>query len=204
MRRNEVVPEDSLIGALWPTEELPENPRRSLQTYTSRLRAMIGPELILTEVPGYRLTADTDAVRFQQAVLDGRTRGRSSVGARHVAGRSVWGFRRGRGARRSPTCATNRCRLPDRERASRVAMLALCRSGRQPDALRVFQSHRLAGCGKLGSGRVLGRWWGRCSWLAVVSAGWPVVLGWPAGPASTPPGGFHAAAASMEPILMRL
>lgn len=57
-----------LIEALW-TENLPASPRRSVQTYVTRLRALLGAELITTSTTGYVLHTEPDAVdvlRFQR------------------------------------------------------------------------------------------------------------------------------------------
>lgn len=57
-----------LVGALW-SDDLPTNPRRSIQTYVTRLRALLGAELIDTAATGYVLHADESAVdvlRFER------------------------------------------------------------------------------------------------------------------------------------------
>ncbi|WP_158602767.1 AfsR/SARP family transcriptional regulator [Jiangella rhizosphaerae] len=57
-----------LVEALW-SQHLPANPRRSIQTYVTRLRTLLGPGLIATSATGYVLHADPDAVdvlRFQR------------------------------------------------------------------------------------------------------------------------------------------
>ena len=75
-RPGEVVSEDALVDQLWPDpDDLPENPRRSLQTYVSRLRSAMGTETVTTEPPGYRLQLETDASRFEVAVGRARTNG---------------------------------------------------------------------------------------------------------------------------------
>ncbi|WP_116949596.1 AfsR/SARP family transcriptional regulator [Jiangella endophytica] len=57
-----------LIETLW-AENLPASPRRSVQTYVTRLRTLLGPDLIATSATGYLLHAEPDAVdvlRFQR------------------------------------------------------------------------------------------------------------------------------------------
>ncbi|WP_053204712.1 AfsR/SARP family transcriptional regulator [Jiangella muralis] len=57
-----------LIEALW-AEQLPASPRRSVQTYVTRLRTLLGADLIGTSATGYVLHVDPDAVdvlRFQR------------------------------------------------------------------------------------------------------------------------------------------
>jgi WD40 repeat protein/DNA-binding SARP family transcriptional activator len=71
---NRVVPTDYLIDALWG-EELPEDPRSTLQTYVSRLRSAIGGDAIEGRTPGYVLRADrgeVDALRFEDLLSEGR------------------------------------------------------------------------------------------------------------------------------------
>jgi DNA-binding SARP family transcriptional activator len=58
-----------LAEALWG-ERLPANPRASVQTYITRLREILGAELIITAAPGYALSAEVDALRFLE-LLDG-------------------------------------------------------------------------------------------------------------------------------------
>ena len=67
---------DRLAAAVWG-DELPNNPRRSLQTYVTRLRALLGGDLIGTRPGGYLLRAGPDAVdalRFGR-LLDAATAG---------------------------------------------------------------------------------------------------------------------------------
>lgn len=57
-----------LVSALW-ADSLPANPRRSVQTYVTRLRTLIGADLIETTGTGYVLHADESAVdvlRFER------------------------------------------------------------------------------------------------------------------------------------------
>src|ERR1700754_5076892 len=57
-----------LVSALW-TDNLPASPRRSVQTYVTRLRTLLGADLIETTVPGYVLHADeaaVDVLRFER------------------------------------------------------------------------------------------------------------------------------------------
>jgi WD40 repeat protein/DNA-binding SARP family transcriptional activator len=71
---NQVVPTDYLIDALWG-EELPEDPRSTLQTYVSRLRSTIGGDAIEGRTPGYVLWADrdeVDALRFEDLLGEAR------------------------------------------------------------------------------------------------------------------------------------
>ncbi|MDG4825102.1 BTAD domain-containing putative transcriptional regulator [Asanoa sp. WMMD1127] len=61
---------ETLATALWADEQ-PENPRRSIQTYVTRLRNALGGDRIDTEPSGYRLRitpSAVDALRFGQLV----------------------------------------------------------------------------------------------------------------------------------------
>src|SRR5262245_17287810 len=57
---------ERVAAAMWG-EALPVNARRSVQTYVTRLRGLLGRELIATRAGGYALHADpeeVDALRF--------------------------------------------------------------------------------------------------------------------------------------------
>nr|WP_246400696.1 BTAD domain-containing putative transcriptional regulator [Jiangella mangrovi] len=57
-----------LVAALW-SDALPANPRRSVQTYVTRLRTLLGADLIETSATGYVLHADeaaVDVLRFER------------------------------------------------------------------------------------------------------------------------------------------
>ena len=75
---NRVVSAEHLIDALWG-EELPEDPKSTLQVYVSRLRSALGPDAVEAQAPGYVLRADrdeVDALRFED--LLGAARGNGS------------------------------------------------------------------------------------------------------------------------------
>ena len=75
---NGVVSAEHLIDALWG-EELPEDPKSTLQVYVSRLRSALGPDAVEAQAPGYVLRADrdeVDALRFED--LLGAARGNGS------------------------------------------------------------------------------------------------------------------------------
>ena len=75
---NKVVSAEHLIDALWG-EELPEDPKSTLQVYVSRLRSALGPDAVEAQAPGYVLRADrdeVDALRFED--LLGAARGNGS------------------------------------------------------------------------------------------------------------------------------
>ncbi|HET7236895.1 MAG TPA: BTAD domain-containing putative transcriptional regulator, partial [Actinomycetota bacterium] len=70
----QVVPADQLIDALWG-EEPPENARGILQTYVSRLRSIVGTDVLERRPPGYVLLADpeeVDAVLFERLLREAR------------------------------------------------------------------------------------------------------------------------------------
>ena len=73
-QRGEVVSVDRLVEAAWP-ENPPDGARRTVMTYVSRLRVVLGDGAVMTQDPGYRLVADDtaiDAVRFEQLVDQAR------------------------------------------------------------------------------------------------------------------------------------
>jgi DNA-binding SARP family transcriptional activator/pimeloyl-ACP methyl ester carboxylesterase len=68
-----VVPVESLIAALWG-EDAPTAARKTLQTYVWNLRQAFGPDVIVTENPGYLLRIapdDVDVGRFRSLVREG-------------------------------------------------------------------------------------------------------------------------------------
>jgi basic membrane lipoprotein Med (substrate-binding protein (PBP1-ABC) superfamily)/DNA-binding SARP family transcriptional activator len=74
LRRDEVVATPTLIDALWG-ERPPRTASHSLQSYVSRLRAVLGADRIRTQPPGYVLDVgpdDLDAARFETLVTAAR------------------------------------------------------------------------------------------------------------------------------------
>jgi DNA-binding SARP family transcriptional activator len=69
-----VVSSDRLIDDLWD-EQPPASAANVLQVYVSRLRATLGPDILVTRAPGYVLDVDpgtVDAVRFERLATSGR------------------------------------------------------------------------------------------------------------------------------------
>ena len=74
---NKVVSAEHLIDALWG-EELPEDPKSTLQVYVSRLRSALGPDAVEAQAPGYVLRVDrdeVDALRFEDLLSAARGNG---------------------------------------------------------------------------------------------------------------------------------
>jgi DNA-binding SARP family transcriptional activator len=74
LNRNEVVSRDRLIDSLWG-ERAPESAQRSLDTYVSRLRSLLGGDRIERRPPGYRLRVvpgELDFERFEALLERGR------------------------------------------------------------------------------------------------------------------------------------
>ena len=70
-----VVSTDFLIDAVWG-EEPPRTAATSLQNAISALRRVLGPDLLLTQAPGYRLAVDPESVdlgRFERLVASARS-----------------------------------------------------------------------------------------------------------------------------------
>jgi DNA-binding SARP family transcriptional activator/Tfp pilus assembly protein PilF len=68
MSAGRTVPVDRLAAAVWGTE-LPANVRRALQTYVTRLRAVLGADSIVRTTAGYALRIEpdgVDALRFDR------------------------------------------------------------------------------------------------------------------------------------------
>ena len=71
---NRVVSAEHLIDALWG-QDLPDDPRSTLQVYVSRLRSVLGSDGIQARAPGYVLRAERDEVdllRFEDLLADAR------------------------------------------------------------------------------------------------------------------------------------
>src|SRR5262249_58052923 len=71
---NDVVSRDHLVDALWG-ERAPATAQRSLDSYVSRLRALLGPDRIERRPPGYLLRVapgELDLERFERLLAQGR------------------------------------------------------------------------------------------------------------------------------------
>jgi DNA-binding SARP family transcriptional activator len=166
---NELVSSDRLIDALWG-ERPPETAKAALQVHISQLRKALGAERIQTRAPGYlfRLEADElDASRFESALADGRVhdaialwRGPALADLRYepwaqaestrldelrltaVEERVETELARGRHAQLVAALEALVVEQPLRERLRGQLMLSLYRSGRQVEALAVYQETR--------------------------------------------------------------
>jgi DNA-binding SARP family transcriptional activator len=89
----EFVLSDWLVDELW-TDEPPETARASLQNFVCQLRKVLGADVVLTGVQGYRLNVQPeqiDTVRFRQAAAAGRALAAPrSCAARLRAGLELW------------------------------------------------------------------------------------------------------------------
>ena len=74
---NKVVSAEHLIDALWG-EDLPDDPKSTLQVYVSRLRSVLGSESVEARAPGYLLRAEreeVDVLRFEDLLAEARGNG---------------------------------------------------------------------------------------------------------------------------------
>jgi DNA-binding SARP family transcriptional activator/tetratricopeptide (TPR) repeat protein len=62
LKVNRPVSYDALTELVWSEEELPASSRRAIQTYTSRLRDVLGREAVVAHGDGLRLELDADQV----------------------------------------------------------------------------------------------------------------------------------------------
>src|SRR5712692_93732 len=71
---NRVVSRERLVEALWG-EEPPERAANALQVYVSQLRKALGPDVIVTQPPGYLIRVpegEIDLQRFERLVGEAR------------------------------------------------------------------------------------------------------------------------------------
>ena len=71
---NQVVPTERAIGDLW--ELPPRTAQKALQVYVSQLRKVLGPDRLQTKPPGYLLRVgpeELDLARFEQLQAEGRS-----------------------------------------------------------------------------------------------------------------------------------
>jgi DNA-binding SARP family transcriptional activator len=74
LRANEVVSADEIVDELWHPAP-PPTARSSLQNHVSRLRRLVGDDVVETVPPGYRVNADPaqlDARRVEALILEAR------------------------------------------------------------------------------------------------------------------------------------
>ena len=130
---NKVVSAEHLIDALWG-EELPEDPKSTLQVYVSRLRSALGADAVEAQAPGYVLRAARDEVDAPPgsppercdpigpggaARSPGRARARDRARDRQRREGSI--LRPARAGRGRPHCAPGGCIEHDRARPARSA-----------------------------------------------------------------------------------
>jgi DNA-binding SARP family transcriptional activator len=158
------VTADRLIDTLWG-DEAPKTAAKTLQTYVSRVRRVVGQDTLRTIGAGYALQVrsdDVDALVFEQQVERGRSAAAAGEHARAATelGQALarwrgeplaeFGFATGQAAELVPVIAALLAENPLREALWASLMLALYRAGRQADALRAFQQARRALVDQLG------------------------------------------------------
>jgi len=174
---NEVVSRDRLIDALWG-ERAPASAHRSLDSYASRLRGLLGPERLVRRQPGLLLVVEPgelDLDRHDTLLREGKAEAALALwrGAaladlayepfardyvEQLEERRLLAFEeriegelaRGLGRELVPELERLVRANPFRERLLGQLMLALYRAGRQAEALAVLQSARLRLSAELG------------------------------------------------------
>ncbi|TWP51972.1 tetratricopeptide repeat protein [Lentzea tibetensis] len=165
-----VLPTERLIDVLWG-DDPPRTAVKSLHSHVARVRQALAdcgmPGALVTREPGYQLTADVDASRFERDVKAGRFheglalwRGDPLADAelfgwgvaevdrlrevRLCALEQLWQAELDRGNHADAIGELERLLVshPARERFVRLAMLALHRTGRHTDALETYQRLR--------------------------------------------------------------
>src|ERR687897_2904922 len=74
LRAGEVVSTDRLVADLWG-ERAPASATGSLQNTVSAIRKVLGPDVLVTHAPGYRLAIEperVDAHRFERLLAEAR------------------------------------------------------------------------------------------------------------------------------------
>src|SRR4051794_5888291 len=66
VHRNQVVSSDRLVEALWSADGPPVGASRSLPTYVSRLRSVVGDGRVVAQASGYRLEVNGDTCDVDQ------------------------------------------------------------------------------------------------------------------------------------------
>jgi predicted ATPase/DNA-binding SARP family transcriptional activator len=174
---NSVVSTDRLTDGLWE-DDPPETAQKALQVHVSGLRKVLGKERVVTREPGYLLRVEAeelDLTRFERLREQGRLadalalwRGPplSEFAARRFANADIarledarlacleerieQDLRAGRHAELTGELEGLVQENPLRERLRALSMLALYRSGRQAEALAVYQDARSALVEELG------------------------------------------------------
>ena len=179
LRPNQVVSTEFLVDALWG-ESPPRTATASLQNSISALRKLLGPDVLVTRPPGYRLAVDPESIdlcRFERLAASARTLEGEARAERLREALSLWrgdplpeyafepfataeilrleelylatleerfdaDLACGHYAELTAELEAHVARYPLRERPREQLMLALYHSGRQADALRVFQTAR--------------------------------------------------------------
>jgi DNA-binding SARP family transcriptional activator len=83
LHRNEVVSAERLIDQLWG-DRPPKTARKTLQMHVSHLRRALGPEVVVTQAPGYVLSIEPghlDLDRFEGLVEEARSAPPATAGA---------------------------------------------------------------------------------------------------------------------------
>ncbi|GGZ85888.1 ATP-binding protein [Streptomyces echinoruber] len=132
-----------LVEGLWP-DELPERPGKAVQVLVSRLRALLGADLVVSTPAGYRLAleetrVDASALLLHEAASAEHARAGDHEGAlaRAEAGLALWDGGVGAGAGEDlhdPVVALRLDRLRAHRSLVRSRALALARTGRREEA----------------------------------------------------------------------
>ena len=134
----EVVSSDRLIGIAWHGERPPSD-KNALQTYVSRLRALVGADSIVVVPPGYRLVpsaVEVDAWRFDRLVADARASPPERALARLDEALALWAGRPYMEFADEDFCRGEVMRLEELHDAARLVRIdVLVRSHRSAEAV---------------------------------------------------------------------
>jgi len=131
-----------LVDGLWP-EDQPENPTKALQVLVSRVRAQLGPDVVVSTPMGYRLAIDEDRVDASAVLSLAAASGQHARAGDHAKslaqaedGLALWvDTAAADSAAADPVSALRAERAVTRRSLERARALALARLGRHGEAV---------------------------------------------------------------------
>jgi predicted ATPase/DNA-binding SARP family transcriptional activator len=133
-----------LVEGLWPDRQ-PENPTKALQVLVSRIRAQLGPDVVLSTPVGYRLAVGEDRIDASVVLLSAAESERCARSGDHAAalahaetGLALWtgpAWTEADSGSADPLSALRTARASTYRSLVRARALALSRLGRRAEAV---------------------------------------------------------------------